>query len=62
MRYRRLGRTALQVSELCLGTMTFGNQCDERASFAILDRAADDIGMLKLILPEIGHVVRELTR
>src|SRR5258707_2739803 len=41
MKIRRMGRTGLKVSELCLGTMTFGNQCDERASFAILDRAAD---------------------
>ena len=41
MKTRRLGRTGLETSELCLGTMTFGNQCDERASFAILDRAAD---------------------
>jgi aryl-alcohol dehydrogenase-like predicted oxidoreductase len=41
MKTRRLGRTGLKVSELCLGTMTFANQCDERASFAILDRAAD---------------------
>jgi 1-deoxyxylulose-5-phosphate synthase len=28
------------VSRLCLGTMTFGLQCDEPASVAILDRAA----------------------
>jgi aryl-alcohol dehydrogenase-like predicted oxidoreductase len=41
MKRRRLGRTALTVSEICLGTMTFGNQADERASFAILDRAFD---------------------
>jgi aryl-alcohol dehydrogenase (NADP+) len=41
MKIRRLGRTGLKVSELCLGTMTFGNQCDEPASFAILDRAAE---------------------
>jgi aryl-alcohol dehydrogenase-like predicted oxidoreductase len=41
MKMRRLGRTGLKVSELCLGTMTFGHQCDERTSFAILDRAAD---------------------
>jgi aryl-alcohol dehydrogenase-like predicted oxidoreductase len=40
MRHVRLGRTGLQVSRLCLGTMTFGLQCDERASAAILDRAA----------------------
>ena len=40
MRYVRLGRTGLPVSRLCLGTMTFGLQCDEPASVAILDRAA----------------------
>jgi aryl-alcohol dehydrogenase-like predicted oxidoreductase len=41
MKSRRLGRTGLKVSEICLGTMTFGHQCDERTSFAILDRAAE---------------------
>jgi aryl-alcohol dehydrogenase-like predicted oxidoreductase len=40
MKTRRMGQTGLKVSELCLGTMTFGHQCDERSSFAILDRAA----------------------
>jgi aryl-alcohol dehydrogenase (NADP+) len=30
----------LKVSEICLGTMTFGGQCDEATSRAILDRAA----------------------
>lgn len=39
MRHVRLGRTGLLVSELCLGTMTFGLQCDEDTSLAILDRA-----------------------
>ncbi len=29
------------MSEICLGTMTFGVQCDEAMSFAILDRAAE---------------------
>jgi aryl-alcohol dehydrogenase-like predicted oxidoreductase len=37
----RMGRTGLKVSEICLGTMTFGNQCDERTSFAILNKAAE---------------------
>jgi 1-deoxyxylulose-5-phosphate synthase len=37
----RLGRTGLQVSRICLGTMTFGLQVDEAASFAILDHAAE---------------------
>jgi aryl-alcohol dehydrogenase-like predicted oxidoreductase len=41
MKTRRLGCTGLKVSEICLGTMTFGHQCDERTSFAILDRAAE---------------------
>ena len=40
MHHVRLGRTGLPVSRLCLGTMTFGLQCDEKTSFAILDRAA----------------------
>ena len=41
MRYRRLGRTALQVSELCLGTMNFGPQTPEAESHAIMDRALE---------------------
>lgn len=40
MQHVRLGATGLKVSRLCLGTMTFGYQCDEATSFAILDRAA----------------------
>ena len=36
---RPLGRSGLQVTELCLGTMTFGFQCDEETSVSILDRA-----------------------
>lgn len=40
MQHVRLGNTGLKVSKLCLGTMTFGFQCDEATSFAILDRAA----------------------
>ena len=39
MKTKKLGRTGLKVSEICLGTMTFGNQCDEAASFAIMDKA-----------------------
>jgi len=39
MQHIRFGRTGLQVSRLCLGTMTFGVQCDEPTSHAILDAA-----------------------
>lgn len=39
MKIKHLGRTGLQVSEICLGTMTFGNQCDEPTSHAIMEKA-----------------------
>jgi len=38
MEYRKLGQTGLMVSELCLGTMTFGNEADEQTSKKITDR------------------------
>jgi len=41
MLYRKLGRTGLKVSALCLGTMTFGWSADEATSHAILDAAVD---------------------
>ena len=41
MELRPLGRTGVMVSELCLGTMTFGNEADEKTSGAILDRFLD---------------------
>lgn len=41
MKLRRLGRTGVLVSELCLGTMTFGWQVDEPSSHVILDRFVD---------------------
>lgn len=41
MEHRRLGKTGLSVSRGCIGTMTFGLQCDEATSFAILDAAAE---------------------
>jgi len=40
VKLKRLGRTGLKVTEVCLGTMTFGQQCDEPTSFAIMDEAA----------------------
>ena len=39
MQYRNMGRTGLKVSEVCLGTMTFGHGTDERASEKIVDLA-----------------------
>jgi aryl-alcohol dehydrogenase-like predicted oxidoreductase len=37
MEYRKLGRTGLRVSELCMGTMQFGWTADEDLSYHILD-------------------------
>lgn len=42
MQYTHLGRTGLEVSRLCLGTMNFGPQTTEADSFAIMDRALDE--------------------
>ena len=41
MDHARLGRSGLQVSRLCLGTMTFGLQSDEATGVAIMDKAAE---------------------
>ena len=35
----RLGQSDLQVSPVCLGTMTFGEQVDQTTAFAVMDRA-----------------------
>jgi aryl-alcohol dehydrogenase-like predicted oxidoreductase len=41
MKHRRLGRTALRVSELCLGTMNFGPQTTEADAGVVMDRALE---------------------
>src|SRR6202165_2932771 len=44
MKYRLLGRTGVQVSQLCFGTMPFGGDADEATS-AQLYRAGRDAGI-----------------
>lgn len=41
MNYKQLGSSDLQVSELCLGTMTFGEQNSEAEAHVQLDMAVD---------------------
>ncbi len=41
MQYRNLGRTGIGVSRICLGTMTYGSQVDERDAIGIMERAVD---------------------
>lgn len=41
MEFSQLGRSGLKVSKLCLGTMNFGVDTDEKESFRIMDAALD---------------------
>ncbi|KKB10315.1 aldo/keto reductase [Devosia chinhatensis] len=38
MDYRKLGNSGAVVSNLCLGTMTFGDEADEATSFVLMDQ------------------------
>jgi aryl-alcohol dehydrogenase-like predicted oxidoreductase len=46
MRKRLLGRTGVVVSEFALGTMTFGQEADERSAFSLLDHYVESEGNL----------------
>ncbi len=41
MEYRRLGKSGLKVSEIGLGTNTFGGRADEKTSIAIIEQALE---------------------
>ena len=41
MKRNRLGRSGIVVSDICMGTMTFGTMADEKTAFAVLDRCFD---------------------
>jgi len=41
MKTRRLGTSAITVSDICMGTMTFGSMADEKTSLRILDQSFD---------------------
>ena len=42
MNYRRLGRSGLKVSEICLGAwINFGERIEDKATFAVLDAAVE---------------------
>ncbi|MEM7146422.1 MAG: aldo/keto reductase [Verrucomicrobiota bacterium] len=41
MNNRRLGKSGIVVSEICMGTMTFGEQADEKTGHQIMDHAFD---------------------
>ena len=41
MNANRLGKSGIIVSDICMGTMTFGSQADEKTAFEIMDKAYD---------------------
>jgi aryl-alcohol dehydrogenase-like predicted oxidoreductase len=41
MQTSRLGKSAIYVSKICMGTMTFGSQADEKMSHRILDMSLE---------------------
>ena len=41
MKYRTVGKTGIQVSSLCFGTMSFGGNADEETSKAMFQRCRE---------------------
>ena len=41
MKKNRLGKSGIVVSDICMGTMTFGSHADEKTAFEIMKRALD---------------------
>ena len=56
MRKHLLPYTSLSVSEICLGTMIFGDQLDDSASLAVIDSAVKEIGINFLDTAELYPV------
>ena len=42
MKYRYIGQSGLRVRPICLGTMTFGNQCSKETAFSLMDMAYEN--------------------
>lgn len=61
MEYTYLGRSGIKVSKLCLGTMNFGVNTDEKEAFRIMD-AALDAGVNFLIRPIFTDGAKTLGR
>ena len=41
MKKRRLGKSAIYVSDICMGTMTFGSMADETMAFRVFDQSLE---------------------
>jgi aryl-alcohol dehydrogenase-like predicted oxidoreductase len=64
MEHRRLGKSGLVVTDLCLGTMMFGSRNTKEEAFAIMDRAVEagidffDTAEVYPVPPRADHVHR----
>ena len=62
MKKNRLGKSSIVVSDICMGTMTFGNQADEKTSCRIMDMAYEagvdfyDTAEMYPVPPDIKYV------
>lgn len=62
MNRNRLGKSGVVVSDICMGTMTFGNQADEKTAFRIMDMAFDagvdfyDTAEMYPVPPDVKYV------
>lgn len=62
MKYNRLGKSGIVVSDICMGTMTFGNHCDEAMALRIMDKAYDagvdffDTAEMYPVPPDIKYI------
>lgn len=62
MNRNRLGKSSIVVSDICMGTMTFGNQADEKTSFRIMDMAYEvgvdfyDTAEMYPVPPDVKYV------
>jgi len=59
MEYRPLGRTGVQVSEICLGTMMFGGKADKTESIRIIDYALESGFTVEPTCPFVARVLAE---
>ena len=56
MNFRKLGNTDLEVSAICLGTMTFGEQNSQKDAFEQMDYALDKGVNFLTLLKSILHL------
>ena len=55
----QLGRSDLNVTPICLGTMTFGEQVDEATAFAIRIDVAEELTRLAAHLEELLQLLKK---